>query len=141
MLHQRSRVKSRSRLRRLEAARRTNAAPVEQVTTYSYDANGNLIECFTCPASEFDGQGSSDGNSITYDAFGNVAGEGNVELYGQYSYEAFKHDLATELYDDRARCYDPVQGRWFSEDPLGFDAGDSNLYRYPENSDGTRSGQ
>lgn len=29
--------------------------------------------------------------------------------------------------------YDPSIGRWLSEDPLGFEAGDSNLYRYVGN--------
>jgi hypothetical protein len=34
---------------------------------------------------------------------------------------------------NRARYYDPVTARWMSQDPLGFDAGDSNLYRYVQN--------
>jgi hypothetical protein len=34
---------------------------------------------------------------------------------------------------NRARYYDPATGRWMSQDPLGFDAGDSNLYRYAKN--------
>nr|WP_250564674.1 RHS repeat-associated core domain-containing protein [Adonisia turfae] len=34
----------------------------------------------------------------------------------------------------RARCYDPAVGRFISEDPLGFDAGDANLYHYVFNS-------
>jgi uncharacterized protein RhaS with RHS repeats len=29
--------------------------------------------------------------------------------------------------------YDPKVGRWLSEDPLGFKAGDENLYRYVGN--------
>ena len=29
--------------------------------------------------------------------------------------------------------YDPTIGRWLSEDPIGFEAGDANLYRYVEN--------
>ena len=29
--------------------------------------------------------------------------------------------------------YDATTGRWISQDPLGFDAGDSNLYRYVNN--------
>ena len=29
--------------------------------------------------------------------------------------------------------YDPTIGRWLSEDPTGFDAGDANLYRYVGN--------
>jgi RHS repeat-associated protein len=30
--------------------------------------------------------------------------------------------------------YDPSIGRFISEDPLGFEAGDPNLYRYVGNS-------
>ena len=29
--------------------------------------------------------------------------------------------------------YDPTIGRWISEDPIGFTAGDANLYRYVQN--------
>jgi hypothetical protein len=34
----------------------------------------------------------------------------------------------------RARYYDPGVGRFISEDPIGFDGGDPNLYRYVGNS-------
>jgi hypothetical protein len=34
---------------------------------------------------------------------------------------------------NRGRYYDPNVGRWTSEDPIAFGAGDSNLYRYVEN--------
>ncbi|HYV37231.1 MAG TPA: RHS repeat-associated core domain-containing protein, partial [Gemmataceae bacterium] len=34
---------------------------------------------------------------------------------------------------NRQRYYDPKTGRWMTQDPLGFDAGDSNLYRYVNN--------
>jgi hypothetical protein len=34
---------------------------------------------------------------------------------------------------NRARYYDAKVGRWINQDPLGFDAGDSNLYRYTSN--------
>src|SRR5207244_1927967 len=34
---------------------------------------------------------------------------------------------------NRGRYYDPKTARWISQDPLGFDAGDSNLYRYAHN--------
>ena len=29
--------------------------------------------------------------------------------------------------------YDPSNGRWLTEDPIGFDAGDMDLYRYVGN--------
>ena len=32
-----------------------------------------------------------------------------------------------------ARWYDPEVGRWLSEDPISFTAGDANLYRYVGN--------
>ncbi|MGI8437543.1 MAG: RHS repeat-associated core domain-containing protein [Chthoniobacterales bacterium] len=34
------------------------------------------------------------------------------------------------FYEYRARAYNPALGRFMSEDPMGFDAGDTNLYRY-----------
>jgi RHS repeat-associated protein len=37
---------------------------------------------------------------------------------------------ANGFYYMRARYYDPVVGRFISEDPLGFDGGDVNLYVY-----------
>jgi len=40
----------------------------------------------------------------------------------------------TRLYNNRARWYDPATGRFISEDPIGFAAGDANLYRYCGNS-------
>lgn len=37
------------------------------------------------------------------------------------------------LYHYRARYYDPVSGRFISEDPIGFEGGDLNLYLYVAN--------
>ncbi len=39
-------------------------------------------------------------------------------------------DQATGLQNNLNRWYDSKTGRWLSEDPLGFAAGDANLYRY-----------
>src|SRR5207244_4975608 len=38
-------------------------------------------------------------------------------------------DSVTGLYNFREREYSPTMGRWMQSDPLGFAAGDSNLYR------------
>ncbi|MCX7427983.1 MAG: hypothetical protein NTW96_20435 [Planctomycetia bacterium] len=35
--------------------------------------------------------------------------------------------------------YDPTVGRFLEEDPIGFAAGDTNLYRYVHNSPTTRT--
>ncbi|NBR07889.1 MAG: RHS repeat-associated core domain-containing protein, partial [Planctomycetes bacterium] len=40
------------------------------------------------------------------------------------------------IYYYRARWYDPGSGRFISQDPIGFEAGDPNLYRYVGNAPG-----
>jgi len=42
-------------------------------------------------------------------------------------------DKTTGLQNNLNRWYDPAVGRWLSPDPLGFSAGDANLYRYVGN--------
>ena len=88
---------------------------------------------------------------------GRFAGEGGVEIYwqawlpeggpravivlahgasehsGRYAWTGREMDVETDLQYNRARYYDSTTGRWISQDPLGFDAGDSNLYRYVKN--------
>jgi len=53
-----------------------------------------------------------------------------------YSAEFIGGGHATEInfQYNRARYYDAAIGRWLSADPLGFAAGDANLYRYVGNS-------
>jgi RHS repeat-associated protein len=43
-------------------------------------------------------------------------------------------DEATGLQNNLNRWYDAKVGRWISEDPIGFAAGDANVYRYVGNS-------
>jgi len=43
-------------------------------------------------------------------------------------------DADADLQWNLHRWYDPQTGRWLTEDPLGFAAGDENLYRYVGNS-------
>jgi len=77
------------------------------------------------------------GGHFTYDAYGNVV-SGDKSLT-RYLYTAREFDATTGLQYNRERWYDPHTGRFLSEDPLGFSAGDPNLYRYVGNSptDGT----
>jgi RHS repeat-associated protein len=51
----------------------------------------------------------------------------------RYGFTARELDSVTGLQYNRARWYDPKTGRWTSQDPLGFDAGDANWYRYVRN--------
>jgi RHS repeat-associated protein len=72
-------------------------------------------------------------SSVRYDAFGNVISETSPSLRGRYGWTGREFDAETGLQYNRARYYDATTGRWFSLDPLGFAAGDSNLYRYVGN--------
>jgi len=82
-----------------------------------------------------------------YDSFGNVIDETHFDTSGdpvsssdpEYVDIAFEFtgryfDEATGLQNNLNRWYDPKIGRWISEDPIGFYAGDANLYRYVGNS-------
>jgi RHS repeat-associated protein len=71
---------------------------------------------------------------IDYDGFGNVITETNASFGDRYKYTGREFDSVTGLQYNRARSYDPKAGRWISKDPLEFLAGDSNLYRYADNS-------
>ena len=51
-----------------------------------------------------------------------------------YKYTGREFDSETGLQYNRARFYSCAIGRWISQDPLGFQPGDTNLYRYAHNS-------
>jgi RHS repeat-associated protein len=72
-------------------------------------------------------------DQVTYDAYGNITNETNTANGDRYKYTAREFDTYTGLQFNRGRDYNPSTGRWDEQDPLGFDAGDSNLYRYVEN--------
>ncbi|MCG8649917.1 MAG: RHS repeat-associated core domain-containing protein, partial [Pirellulales bacterium] len=71
-----------------------------------------------------------------YDAFGNVEGAAADLLFG---YTSRPYDGATELQNNHHRWYDSQSGRWISQDPIGFAAGDANLYRYVGNGPTTKT--
>ncbi|MGH9763967.1 MAG: RHS repeat-associated core domain-containing protein, partial [Blastocatellia bacterium] len=76
-------------------------------TTTLTDAMGNVAE------------------SEAYDAFGASAGSALT----RYGFTGRELDSSTGLMFYRARWYDPAQGRFLTEDPLGYGSG-LNLYRY-----------
>jgi len=79
------------------------------------DANGQIID------------------HIDYDAYGQVTGETNPSVGDRFRYTGREYDAETDLYYFRARYYDAALGRFISQDPIGFDGADSNLYRYVGN--------
>ncbi len=70
----------------------------------------------------------------TFDSFGRVLSETNPSVSFRYGYTGRERDLESGLSYYRARYYDPQVGRFISVDPMGFGAGDTNLYRYVGNS-------
>ena len=80
------------------------------------DSNGSLI------------------NHIVYDSFGKVQSQSNAGYDLRFGYTGREQDSETGLNYYRARYYDSANGRFISEDPIGFAAGDGNLTRYVGNS-------
>jgi RHS repeat-associated protein len=72
-------------------------------------------------------------DTVAYDAFGNITSESASSWGGRYKWTGREFDTTTGLQYNRARYYNPKTGQWTSQDPMGFNAGDSNLYRYVSN--------
>jgi RHS repeat-associated protein len=67
----------------------------------------------------------------SYEPFGAVAASGSSSS-NEFRYTG-REDDGTGLYYYRARYYHPALQRFISEDPIGFAAGDVNLYAYVAN--------
>jgi len=80
---------------------------------------------------------SADGvpvNRIHYSAFGAITAQSNPAAGDRFGFTGREYDPDARLYYYRARHYNPSLGRFISQDPLGLEAGDTNLYRYMRNS-------
>ena len=80
-----------------------------------------------------------------YDAFGNVLDgptsqpDGDKAIDSLFGFTGRPVDEHTNLQNNLHRWYDSESGRWISKDPIGFAAGDANLYRYVGNGPTTRT--
>ena len=72
-------------------------------------------------------------NHLQYSSFGKVTSETNAAIDLIYGYTGRERDEETGMNYFRARYQDPSTGRFISEDPLGFGAGDANVSRYVGN--------
>jgi RHS repeat-associated protein len=93
---------------------------------YHYDGNANTIAITDA--------GRNVVNAYAYDPFGKVLNQFEAvaqpfKFVGQFGVMAEPEGF----YYMRARYYDPVVGRFISEDPIGFGGGDVNLYAYVKN--------
>jgi len=66
---------------------------------------------------------------IDYDEFGNFTQDTNPG-FQPFAFAGGIYDHHTKLTRFGARDYDAHAGRWTSKDPILFDGGDHNLYRY-----------
>jgi RHS repeat-associated protein len=71
---------------------------------------------------------------IVYDSFGNIVTETNATNRDRFKFAGMEWDAAIGQYYDHARYYGSSAGRFETQDPTGFAAGDTNLYRYVANS-------
>ncbi len=78
-------------------------------------------------------------NHLKYDSFGNVFAQSNPAANTRYQFTGREHDSETGLQYNRARYYDATSGRFLSEDPIGFNGRDFNVYRYVANSPTTET--
>jgi len=126
---------------------RDGAGNVDHEYTSTLDEYGDLLSDYDGAANtayQFDALGSTaalldESASVTdryvYRAFGEIASHTGASdtpftFVGRQSYQ---HDSELDLYFATSRHLDPVVGRWTSQDPIRWQAGDENLYRYVKN--------
>lgn len=100
--------------------------PDNELYCYHFDATGHTVAVTNAAGSMV--------NKYAYTPFGTIANQ--VEAIAQPFKYVGQYGVMSEpnsLYYMRARYYDPHAGRFISEDPMGFDAGDVNLYAYVQN--------
>jgi RHS repeat-associated protein len=70
-------------------------------------------------------------NTYSYDSFGKLTNSSGT-LANSFQFTGREFDAETSLRYYRFRYFDPIIGRFISEDPIGFDGG-INFYRYVQN--------
>ena len=107
-----------------------NASSTGQAGAVSWaitDNTGSVVDVVA------NGSGNTILDHIVYDSFGNTVSQTNASNAMLMGYQGYILDSITGLYYANARYYSPQLGRFISQDPSGFSAGDSNLYRFVGN--------
>ncbi len=97
-----------------------------------YDANWNITAIADATSGIVE--------RYTYDPYGvvtvlyaNWSVRGGSPYGWNYLHQGGRLDVDSNLYHFRNRDYSATLGRWTQTDPIGFEAGDTNLYRYVGN--------
>lgn len=101
--------------------------PTEGTSWYLTDRLGSVRDLANA-------DGTSIISHIEYDSYGNIRATSGSFYTERYAYTGREFDAATGLYYYRARYYDANVGRFITQDPISFNSGDANLYRYVINS-------
>ena len=74
-------------------------------------------------------------NHRTFDAYGNLQSQTSTNPAHDtlFAFTGRPLDTLTSLQNNLNRWYDATTGRWMSEDPIGFEGKDGNLYAYVGN--------
>ena len=101
-----------------------------QICYYHYDALGSVTDLSNSSGSHIEHYYYDPfGNTRIYDPATGMRREESI-ISNPYRFTARRWDSESSLYYYRARMYDPNLGRFLQTDPVGYDAGDMNLYRY-----------
>jgi RHS repeat-associated protein len=73
-------------------------------------------------------------DQLVYDSYGNIVSETSPSSGDRFKFTGREWDAELGLYYYRNRFYGAADGRFETEDPTGFSAGDLDLYRYVGNS-------
>jgi RHS repeat-associated protein len=72
-------------------------------------------------------------NTLQYDSFGKLISQSNASKQPYHGFAGRDIEPVGGLTYNRNRYYSTQTGRFISQDPIGFAAGDENLYRYVGN--------
>jgi RHS repeat-associated protein len=89
---------------------------------YLTDKLGSVRDIVSASGTELD--------HVVYDSFGNIVTETDAANGDRFKYAGMEWDAVVGQYYDRARGYDSLTGKFEAQDPMGFGAGDPNLYAY-----------
>ncbi|WP_317162612.1 RHS repeat domain-containing protein, partial [Myroides albus] len=89
-----------------------------------------LVDHLGTPTQMYDEEGLSTWY-VELDSFGNLKlNKGDSKTECPFRYQGQYEDVETGLYYNRFRYYDPKDGGYISQDPIGLAGGNPTLYGY-----------